>query len=588
MPYIFEPANVDPSATPPSGNFVFEPGFQPSNPMDGMGVVERTRIGAGKAVADQGLGARTFMAQLQSRGVTDLLAQDPSAGFQTPTDTRAMGREWLDQLHGEAAQKAVTDKPIEDDRAGFWGNIGMKGMETLATVGGGLPGAFAANATLGALEPTTAEDSIAWNAFKGGLYGMGGQVAADGFGAILRGVKPTSEQIEAAQKFAGMYGGKLSRGQITGSELLQRIERMAASMGSKWSQKANEANSGAMKRAFDSVTGGDAGQMYKDLAPYKFTVDQQLANVTKDAGADYALLPAAQKPVQALDALQELFTGKAGTPNPSLAGLGPTARESAVKQGVPEAIGGEAPKLPVGKTIPFVGDRGDFNNFQALRSLYRGMAQGQTPEAAVYGKLADALDQAADRNLVQQGLGEDTMKSIRNAYSLEKVIRPAAIVDETGAVTGYNPTKVAAIVKQLETGRQAGRLDRMGEVGDMLRQAAAFGNVTKSVNSSGTAENAIAGKVVGLDMVKDAVGTALHGGNVLGSLAQGLAGVTGAVYAPRMINAVMQATRNGILPEATSAAGKAAADWIGHAGTAAMRSVPMVSLGALLGLNTSQ
>ena len=571
MPFVLTPPE-QPEA--PQGSFVLSPPSVPlaSNPVDEMSTTQRSLAGAGSTVADWMQGLKTLLAKSSASGLTDLMAQDPSGfnAFQKPTDTRAVGKEWLDQLHGEAAQKRAVDANLDATTAGKVGKIGMNVAASIPTAGTGLVGAGITGAAFGALEPTTEEDSVAWNALKSGVLGMGGQVVADAFGAILRGVKPSNEQIAAAKEFADKWGGTISRGQLTGSEMLQRIERMANSVGSKFGPRAQEANSGAVKRAVDSVTGGDAGAAYRDLAPYTMKVEQGVV----DAANQPARFTTVDQGKLFSD-LRDMFA-----PPPGVQGLGPRALAQLQAKGVQTGA-----RFPVGSDMPMTGAMGDFENAQGLRSLFSKEAHkaGQeTPAGAAFSNVADAFQDAMNKSLQAQGAGANVMTRLQNAYSLEKITQKAAIHDASGDIIGYDPAKIAAEVQRIER-TSPGRLDRMGEVGDMLRKAAAFGRTTKPVNSSGTSENAIAGKVAGLEMVKDAVGAIMKGGNVAGAVMQAMSPIAGAVYAPRLVNAIMQATRNGVLPEAKGAAGRKAADILGQVGTGAARALPLtLSLGDLL------
>lgn len=552
MAFTLVPPGADPSADlGQQGGFTITPPLTPvvSNPTDEMSTVDRLLAGFGGGLTDLGIAGRKLGAKL---GIGD-----------------------LDAVNRDIAEKRRLDENLNNTTAGSVGRMAANVAVGLpaAMAAPGIIGATAVGAAMGALEPTTEDESIAWNAAKSALMGAGGQAVADAFGAILRGVKPTTEQITAAKEFADKWGGTLSRGQLTGSEILQRIERMAAGVGSKFSQNANEANRGAIKGAVDSITGGDAGAMYSQLAPYSMKVTPELVEAA-NRSAPFTTVDQGKM----FSDLRDLL-GARGIPGTE--GLGPDALEQIQRQ-----LGG-AGKFPVGTNMPMTGDMGDFANAQGLRSLFAREANraGQnTPAGAAFSNVADAFDNAMTSSLRDAGLPAETLRDMQRAYTVEKIVRPAALVDDAGAVTGYDPVKLSNIVQQIERSKP-GLLDRLGDAGQKLRDAANFGKVTKTTSSSGTAENTIASKVAGFEIAKDALGALLHGGNVVGAMAQGLSPIFGALYAPRFVNAIMQGTRNGILPDMGRAASHAG-DYVGALGTSAARTG--ITLRDLLGLSASQ
>lgn len=554
---LVPPGTAAPEDTPPGG-YTLVPPQTPivSNPVDEMNPFTRFLAGYGGEVANLGLGARK-LAALGGMG-----------------DVNAVNR--------EAEQKKALDANLNNTTAGTLGRISADVVTGLPAVmaAPGVLGAGAVGALFGALEPTTAEDSVAVNTIKGGLLGMGGQAVADAFGSILRGVKPSTEQIAAAKDFADKWGGTLSRGQLAGSEILQRIERMAGAVGSKFSQNANDANASALGKAIMSHTEGDAGQLIQRAGAGKqFIADAPFVSDVRSIPDKFAGLVDKMTPNSPLSVVDQYV----GSPNPALRAFKPDQQAKMIAQGVPEFVteSGAPAKLAEGSTMPMVGPIHDFNNYQSIRSLLGTRAYGGGDPAAksAYALLQDAFDENAMRSLAKQGADPMAIDTARKAYALQRIVRPAANIDETGAIVGYDPQKLARAVEATDR-NSPGMIDRLGEPGKMLRQAVAFAKVAKPVNSSGTAENAIAGKVAGLEVLKDALDSLIHGGNVVGAVAQGTLPLVGMLHAPKIVNAIMQGTRNGILPDMGRAATRAG-DYVGALGTSAARGA--ITLRDLLG-----
>lgn len=413
-----------------------------------------------------------------------------------------------------------------------------------------------AGAAQGALQPTTAQDSTLGNIARGAAIGVGAQGALETAALPLRavaGAAPASADVGAAQAFAAKYGGTLTRGQIGGNAYTQRIEKMLASLpgSAPYYANAGAANLGAATRAINDITGGDAGRLIQ-IAPQgaPFVADQAAFDAANALPRQFEQLPVGEQPTAALRSTRELFGPQDTAPNPELANVPAPLAKALVAQGkvAPTVPVGKAPTLAPGTEIPMTGPYGDFNNYQALRSLYGGLANravGNQDAAAYYG-LQGILDDTAARSLAAAGVDPAAIASARNAYAVQKIVQPARVVDNAGNVS-YDPSKIASVVQQVDR-QSPGKLDALGDAGQALRQIAAFGRTARMPNSSGTAEGIAANRVatgaILADILRDPGGAL---GNALSMF--------GTLYgAPRIINAAMQGTRNGI-PFARTLAG---------------------------------
>jgi hypothetical protein len=440
------------------------------------------------------------------------------------------------------------DAPAMETAAGKTGNIlGNLGI-ALAPAGYVMKGvtglnrlfrAAVAGGAQGALVPTTEDESRPFNMGMGAAFGAGGQGLGELLAIAARGAKAVTPDVAAALGFAERNGGTLTRGQISGSPFTQRVERLLASApgSGKFFTKANQANDKAATEAVVRITGGDAGDLIQRAGQGKdFVIDQPMVDAMRSVKDRVASVADVDAPNSALKAIQQ-YVGRDGVPNPALANLGPAARAQAIAQGVPATVGGAPGKFSVGDVLDMVGPRGDFNNYQALRSLYgqRAFKAADAADASAYEGMRDAFDEAAERSLAKQGADPDVLEQLRNAYSVEKIVQKARKVDAAGNVS-YDPQIIAREVANVEK-KQPGRLDRMGSVGKELRDMAAFGRVTTPAKTSGTAE----GNVVAPIATGAVIGDILTNGgfNTLSTLAKMYGG-------PFIINSLMQGTRGGV------------------------------------------
>jgi len=400
---------------------------------------------------------------------------------------------------------------------------------------------------LGALEYGTPGQSALRGAVNlgGGLAGMG---LAGLFGVAARGAAPVNPTIQAAQDFANANGGVLTRGQLSGSAFTQRLEKMLASLpgSSGFYKNAGQANAQAATTGLEAVTGGNAGNLIQQAgAGRTLNVDQPLIDDLRNVSQGFTGVADRDAPNGALKTVEQYIGSQ--TPNPAIAGFAPGARSQAIAQGVPEFVGGTTPKYAVGDTMPMVGNYGDFNNYQGLRSLYGYRAQSGDPaDKAAYNLIQDAFDNAAQRSLVAQGADPSTMQTVQQAYAAQKIAQPARAVDANGNVT-YDPTKLATAVAKMDA-KKPGMIDNLGSAGQQLRQLAAFGQVATPLKSSGTAEGNIAGHLAtgGLGLLAGGMGDLLTDGGLLHHAGAALTGAASLYAMPRLVNAAVQGTRNGI------------------------------------------
>jgi hypothetical protein len=520
MGYTLQPPTEAPPSSPSSGRYSLTAPPAVSDPTEGMSFLENLRLGTGKSFNDLGLGAQQLAAMVG--------LGDPAA------------------VQAKIDEQRRLDAPLMNTGGGMAGNVigniltGALVPGGQATVLGRVLAATAGGAAQGALQPTSGDESrVANTALGAGANALGAGIAA-GVGRALRPSQAATPEIAAAQRFAQSQGSGLSFGQLTGNDLVKRLEFWLAKFpgGRGWYESLGEAQRGAVDKAIGSMStvteknigGGatirSAGEQLNKLQQGRdFFSDPDFVSALRSLPDQFKNLAGGMKPKGALAAAAE-YAGREGVPNPALTALGATAREQAIAQGVPETVGGAAAKLPPGSSIPM-------DEYQTIRSqlgrLSRGAAEG-SPDAVGYKALRKAFDEAADRSLMAQGVEAGSLAEARNAYQVQTLLRGAEVQGADGSVT-YSPVKAANIIDRAIRDGDIKNLPKETQM--RLRDLMAFGRSVKPVSTSGTAENLLAMKPSGLGLISGGLSPLVWAANrALQSFGEGVdAPMTGATLA---------------------------------------------------------
>ena len=190
------------------------------------------------------------------------------------------------------------------------------------------------------------------------------------------------------------------------------------------------------------------------------------------------------------------------------------------------------------------GPRGDFNNYQAIRSAIgkQAWAAGEgTPEASAYKAIRDAFDAAASRSLEKQGADPAMLEVARNAYQIQRLLRKAEVSGADESVT-YNLQKAASAISDAIKNKTISNLPQDSQ--EALRAMMVAARAIKPVSTSGTAENQLARQIATAGMLGG--GLEAWQGDKLGHI-PGM--VAGAVAAPYLLNKGIQAYGRGLAPE---------------------------------------
>ena len=518
---------------------VYDQFDKPYNPTDDMSGFDTFRAGLGKSFADLGHGAQQLIADAGAKGLPVEFLGLPPMSPQDWAKTAAA-------LRTQSDATKTQDKALMDTTGGTAGNISGQVLQSaMVPVGGAASGAgrlmmaALSGATQAGLQPVGTDDSRTSNAVQGAALGTAGQGVANLFGAIVRPAASSDPARQAAVDWAKANDVPLTAAQMSGNTFGARMEKILASLpGSKnFYAKTADSQRQAIDNTVNGLTAnGNSGALLNQAGAGKvFTADAPFSQALSDLPSNFTMLAGGLKPTGAIKTAADY----AGASAPSQFMIG---NQVVTAQSNPKLFAALSAKaapggglLPTGASIPMTGPRGDFNNYQAIRSQLSkqafGAAEG-TPDAAGYQALRDIFDDAAERSLSAQGTDPKVMDRLRAAYAADKLTQGAGTVLPSGEVT-YSGSKLATAINKADN---AGTLPKGSE--QELRDLANFARQIQPVNSSGTAENTIAGKVATLEILKDA----LSGGG-LGSAAAMLVGM---VAGPFGVNSLMQGTRYGV------------------------------------------
>lgn len=410
---------------------------QPEPPMDPTGnFAQNTFAGLGQALVGLGKG-------VQQRAVD----VGVKLGLASP--------ETAQRLEAEEAERRRLDAPLNRTWGGkignFVGNVGpaiplafVPGANTVA-------GAGAIGALSGALQPTTADDSVLMNTAFGAAGGAGGATAGkviakglDRLGHPVRTSRP--DVIDAARKF----DIPITAGQATGSKPVQVLETVLSNLpGSSGRMQAVRA---AQQRAFNREVLKTAGETADAATPDVMSrISSRLSNA-------FERIPAGQTVKLDNKLLGDLAVVEARYAR----NLTPDQR-GIVAQYLDDI-------LTHGENIPG-------NAYQAWRSRIsaRANSTGDSELKTALNGIYKALDRAFDRSATPAAA--KAMQDVRSQYKAFKAIQPLA---EKGA-----DVSPAALRAQVAKSTPDFAMGGGGDLGQLARLGM---GLKDSIGDSGTAQ----------------------------------------------------------------------------------------------------
>lgn len=478
---------------------IVEPKTAP-DPTEGMSGIDKFRAGVGQGLTNRVRGIGNLL------GVVPTEAVDEAQRIDAPLLRTGQGQ--AGSIVGGAAAAAPA--------------LAMPGANTVL-------GSGAVGGMLGMTEPVGSGDSRAFNTLGGAAMGA----ATQGIFSSMLPYKPTTPERQSFVDWTQKIGAPATIGQMSGSPMLRRIEgQLAALPGSaNFYRNAREGAQKAVTTEVKDIIGGDPGQMYQEFGRGKSVkFDEKFFSDLKKIKGSFKETTAPDDPTSAYRTINEWI----GRESPSQ-----------VKNPLGVIFGRNTAQ--VDKTtseLPMIGPKDDFNNVQALRSLYgkRAYDASDPVDKAAYRKLRDAFDDLVERNFPGQGYDK-----IRKSYRIERMVSKA----QDTATGDYSPTKIGGILNKVEQ-NDPGTVAALGDEGARLQEIQRNAPFMVMPNSSGTAENLLAQKIATAGLLSGGgglggTGAFLLTGEPTTALTGAALGAGGAYVAPWLVNAAIQSRRGGIL-----------------------------------------
>ena len=482
------------------------------SPTAGMSGLDKYRAGWGKNVADLYHGAKQILS-----GVGDipmqLLTNRP---YESPRTL---------ELKKQKDEQDRLDAPLLKTGAGFAGNLsgGIANTVPAMFIPGAstYTGAGLIGAGTGALNPVGERDNRAVNAGISGALSVAGQGVSNYLRGAAVGKKlklDTPEDAAQAQvvQWAQQNDIPMTYGQMTSNPgapnatFGQRVEKMLSGLpgASGFYAKTQQAQQKGLNKKVAELVGGKTDEMFETWGKGKtLQVDDAFINEIATIKDKFAKLGRSEDPLSAFKDVDSYLAGR----------------------------------LKVGEALPAVGPKDNFNNYQALRSLYGNRAYKATDpvDKAAYRSLRDAFDNLAERNYPNSGI-----QDIRGSYQIEALMNKA----KDPVTENYAWGKAGRAIKDLK-GKDKAALEKLGARGAELENIAQAQPYMNWANTSGTAENYAAQQLAtaGLLGGGGALGTWLATGDPRSALYTG-AGLLGGTYvAPMLVNAALQSGRGRLM-----------------------------------------
>lgn len=450
----------------------------------------------------------------------------------------------LGQISPEEVDQA---KKIDEELSAAAGPVGKAG-EALGALGltyplmmlpgaNTIPGAAAVGGVLGSTLDVGSGDSRAFNTIGGALAGGTGAALVNNIAPY----KPQADDLARAGVLSWAKDKKMpmSYGQQSGNPagpgvtptLTQRMEKQMAPLpgASGYYEKLQKEQQAGINAEIESIIGGKPDEMYRKFGEGKTVkFDKKFFQDLRGVKNSFKEITKPDDPTSAYRTIEELLSREApGT----------------VKNPLGVMFGRNSPQVDkVTTELPMIGKKDDFNNVQALRSLYAQRAFSATDKVdkAAYRKIRDALDDLVERNFPGKEYA-----NIRQAYQTEAMLRKAKNTENGN----YDIEKVSSILNKIEQ-NDPGTIKALGGRGEALRKLQAAAPYLKPPNSSGTSENTLASKMVTLGLLSGGaggLGTYLTTGDPTSALLGAAGGVAGLYGAPALVNRALQSRVSGLL-----------------------------------------
>lgn len=446
-----------PTAAKPKTAEELTPGLS-TNPTEGMSTGQRFAAGAGKSVADTGLGvAQLAYETVGGNPVLGMLNLASNGGVNRLLGREPMGR----QIQQYADQVRERDAPLMDTGAGLTGNIAGQIAQLSIPTGNQvtIPGKMLAAAAQGAgfagIQPVGTEDSRAGNMLAGGALGAVGQGIASGGSRLAQGmVSRLDDTSRGLAQTADDIGMRLSAGELSRNPGVRNIASQLGRLPFSGERARAAANQQAFNRAVGETFGAQADEITPDVfAAAKSALGSQFDDLT------------ARNALVADDALVNQLRSIADEAER----LGTADSARMVRGQIDDLL----KKVDANGMIPG----------RAFREFDTALGQrlkGGGDPAFYLGRVRDAVRGAMDNSI--SPADRQAWRAVRQQYANLKTVEPLVAKAETGDIS---PALLMGRTTADKAGKARMAAGRGGDLGELARVGQRF---LKKAPDSGTAD----------------------------------------------------------------------------------------------------
>lgn len=431
------------------------------NPTDGMSAFDKFMAGAGKSVADTGLGIG------QLAGLVDQAEVDEAAARDKPLMETGAGV--AGNIVGDMAQLAIPLGGGASLAAKGATKIAPKAAAAVATkLGKAAPVvvSVAENTALTAAKPVETGESRAGNATGGAVASVAGNAAGAGLNKVARGAADAiAPNIRALYEKAIEMGIPVRADQLGDSKFLKTLASTLERLPLTGGQAAQEAQQEAFNRAVSRQFGENVSRITPEV----------YAAAKRRIGGQFESLSGRNNLT-----VDDVLSGKLGAIVDEAGKFGDPATANAVQN----AVNGVLSRVDSG-VMPG-------RAYQSMDSMLGKLTKTGGEKAHFLGQVRETLRNAMDDSI--SPADKEAWQLARTQYKALKTVRD--LVAKDGASGDISPALLAGRVNATNAGKEAMASGRAGDLGDVAMIGRQF--VRDPIPNSGTADRLFAGSILPL------------------------------------------------------------------------------------------
>lgn len=409
------------------------------DPTEGMSTAGKVAAGAGAGLTNLGRGARQILSNVPGLNSLDMF--DP------------------EKVQAEIDESRRLDAPLMDTTAGKVGNVAGMVIPSLAIPGASTAlGATAVGAGMGALQPTSGEESRALNTVVGGVAGRAGKWAGDKLGGWV------SNRL--AQKTAET-AARQSQDQV-------RNATLAAAQGEGYVVTPSQAGAGVGSRLLEGLSGKYKTEQLANIKNQKVTenIVRRALGLPKDSpitaeGLQAIRTAAYQTGYEPLKSAGIIATDK--TYNAAMNNI--ASKYAGAARSFPDAVKSQITDLVDSYKVKFFDASDAMDAIKILREdASSAFRQGDNALGKASREIAKALEDKIERQLSYQG--KDSAQMLKNFRDARVLMAKTHTVEDALQEGGgmVDPQKFARMLQRGEP------------LSGDLKKVAEFSNVFKEVS----------------------------------------------------------------------------------------------------------